>query len=468
MISPSNTPTPSNKSQPNLQQQLLPLISAVSLDASNSLSQVQQLLGWRPVLLVGEGSHRTENFFAVQASLAIQAIDRGCKHIFIELPQLWGAELNQILAGGGSREEIKKFVKDNSYVTWNSGSIVSLLETIFDRNQAGSEGEPIQVHGIDPQVHGADRFLEQIQNGESPENAAKIARFRSTWDVFEGCHRQYAAACMATENWVKTRKDKREDKGENVQDDSEVCRLQRTETQLLKPMKDAAEHGLKLAKELLNSQLLSEELKVVVSAIAQHIKIMRAPIKKSLIMRDICMAKKILEAMPPMPSSGQEAPLAVVLAHNSHVAGGPFGKAGGWFSQGMGTCLQKNLRNKRYGDNPCTVICQASVEGHLARLPKEETSSDGSNWYSHGSMIEGELSTVPNELGAPIAVLSFPLPLGGKGAELANPESSYGKIKIGLFGNKHPKEGLWSYWIRPWLHMDLLFLHRSTTAAALE
>lgn len=449
--SPGSTQSPQNEAR-------LPSVFTVPLEPVDSLSQVQKLVGWRPVLMVGEGSHRTEDFFEVQASLAGQAVERGCKHIFIELPQLWGVELNRILASDGERERIADFVRANYYPTWSSNSIVSLLEKIFDLNQ-NKAGEPIQVHAIDPQARGAARLLKQLINRcRDPKQRSEIQALKDSWISYEKAERRYFAACQATDAEAE------EIGAGGTKNDTRLRRAQETQALCLDAMK-RIEPGCKaLANNLLRKEPLSADLGLVASAIAEHLDIMTAARGQSISRRDRYMARKILDSMPNMPSSRQEAPLAVVLAHNNHVAFGPPLKQGDWYSQGMGTAVREALQGDVYGDNPCTVICQVSAGGKVAYMGKKEIDKASPDGYSHGSMIKGDLSTVPSQMGERVVAMRFPPALVNAGGKEMR---SCGKIQITDFGGKDPRETNYFYSIVPAEHMDLLFLHRRTVPARL-
>ena len=411
-------------------QQFLPLVFKEPREA-DLLGQVQRIAGWRPVLLVGEGSHRTKEFFELQRDITLQAIRGGCRDVFLEVPNFLVSELNQIMA----RNEpgaISGFIKKNFFLTWSGTPIVELLQGIaeFNFKKGLSEGS-VRVHGIDPQARGIVSHLESLQEKHRGSTIANdLNKLMASWKDYSTNEQQYYEA---------------------------LRRQNRTEqaTALLVIRRIRSE-CLGLVRDLQKGEGISVADQQVLQAISTHLEVMAQPIRVGVRKRDEHMAKRIVEAVPDLPTDRAGAPLAVVLAHNSHVSVGPIGKAGGWFSLGTGTHVRKALMNRAgwTGVNPCTVVCQASKSGTLAPFRNEK------NEYAHESMIRGELQGTHSEINADCAVLSF---FPASESSVSPHASSYGATGILQYGSNDPEESRkWVSSIRLPEHMDILVFYSST------
>lgn len=360
MLKPSKTISipPNTQEQPLTlpsRGSALPEFTAYRLNHRDPLRQVQEIVGCRPILLVGEGTHRTNNLFAFQSAMAHLAIERGCRHLFLEVPQLRVTELSEIMKAGGGPKAVEGFIRDNFYPTWSDRTIVQLLVDIDAFNREHPDN-PVYVHGIDPQVTRVERSLAKLSQ-TLPAGAKKddVLRLRAAWEELGEQKNSFS---------------------KSYDDGVSEHEIERRRTSASSVEKTC----LGLIDSLLTRMDLSGTETRLLSAIKNHIEVMTVKEKDKtspdpmINRRDETLAKNIIDPLRPLVRNWQEqaheAPLAVVLAHNTHVSFGPPGEQD-YFSQGMGFLLRRQLREAGLGDNCCTTICQTSASGSLALLPRE-------------------------------------------------------------------------------------------------
>jgi Erythromycin esterase len=323
----------------------------------------------RPILMVGEGSHRSHEFFKVQATVAQQAIERGCRQLCMEVPALFVVELKQVMARGPQdmAEAVRGYIKENPYLTWNDESIVKLLIYIGKHNQSASGAEKIGITGLDPQADNAEARLENIPpvlldsaaEGSWVKTKELYGAFRDTFNQWNNCYSEPLGA-------------KKEELGNE-------CTMH-IET-LLK-------YGEGLDPPVI------ELLQIMLG----HLRVRNVnDANEGMRRRDEEMANRVVNAFNAAPKpSRSDAPRVVVLAHNCHVSlaprydipkpshaasfahdQGPTANTSRRFSDGMGYVVSETLSDKAlFPEGTCTVVLQTSKKTALA-TSKEEGSLTG-------------------------------------------------------------------------------------------
>lgn len=403
------------------------------LSPSSPLTQVQRMAGWRPVLMIGEGSHRTHEFFTLQAQIAEEAISRGCRQLCIEIPQIVGAELNEIVRSGGGREKIGELVATSFYPTLSDRSIVSLIEKVYDHNRSRTK-DLITVHGLDPQAVGVVDRLSACLVTLRGSARADFRELSEAWCRFS----------VEESRYFDILRDRR--------------RSQSSKDAQFEKMQGPRESCEAMACALLKRGDLTVQASGVISAMMTHLDLRSLPMQDSMESRDRMMARRILDALPNVPTvDSLEAPLAVVLAHNAHVSFGPRGEAGGWFSDGMGSYVREELAARGFGDNACTVMCQVSLTGRLGLLPCDPSSMRRKGNVGHPAMIDGELQLLPAQLAGKPVLVRF--------AQQAEGVDSGFELKLRQFGAINPRKSTFTFSIKPEGHMTLLVVHPETGPA---
>lgn len=405
------------------------------LSLEQPLKQMQQIAGWRPVVMVGEGSHRTHEFFAFQAEVAWEAIEMGCQQIFLEVPSLLTDDLRDIIDSGTGREKVKELVANNFYPTWSDSSIVELLQKIYERNQNRSLPS-VTVEGLDPQVRGVEQRL-NLYMGELKSEHQKI---------FSSLSRAYKL-CMANFKSYQTA----------VNTQSAHSSVAETFEELQVSIKGCVSQ----VEPLLQRNDLSPKILKFLGRVHKGLELYTLPQDHSIQERDRLMAMPVVDGVTvrDVARDASTAPQAVVLAHNMHVAFGPPKKDGWSFSEGMGRKIREGLESK-LGGQTCTVICQVTRSGTLARFPSEKGTKDP---YTHDSMIKGAPSAFIAESGDRALLWHFG---NSEAQDSSDPRGDDAGLEVSQFGHADPEESAkYTVQLNPKNHATF-FVVRSNTGAA--
>ncbi len=405
------------------------------LSLENPLNQIQRIAGWRPVVLVGEGSHRTHEFFAFQAKVAWEAIEMGCQRIFLEVPSLFTDDLRDIIDSGAGREKVKQLVANNFYPTWSDSSIVELLQKIYDRNQ-NRNLPSVTVEGLDPQVRGVEQRL-KLYMGELNSEHQEIFRFLS--EAYNLCMAHFKSYQTAL----------------NTQS------AHSSVPETFGKLKESINDFVSLVKPLLERRELPQKIQKFLVRLHEGLDLYTLPQYHSMQRRDWLMAMTVVNAVTGGSGAieASKAPQAVVLAHNGHVAFGPPKKDGWSLSEGMGRAIRRGLDAKLGGQN-CTVICQVSRSGTLARFPTER---DTKSYFTHDSMIKGPPSDLIAERDDRRLLLHFGSNQEQDSSDQHGDDTGW---ELCQFGSRAPEESAeYKLQLNPKKHMSFLVDHPKTMAA---
>ncbi len=430
----------------------------------------------RLILMVGEGSHRSHEFFKVQATVAQQAIERGCRQLCMEVPALFVVELKQVMAGGPQDmgEAVRGYIKENPYLTWNDESIVKLLIYIGKHNQSASVAEQIGITGLDPQADNAEARLGKIPpvlfdsdaQGSWGKTKALYGAFRDAFNEWNKCYSEPLGA------------KKKEALG----------------NECTKHIETLLEHRAYLDAPVIELlQIMRGHLRV------RNVNDANEGMKQ----RDEEMAKRVVDAFnaAPMPSR-RDAPRVVVLAHNCHVSlaprydipkpshaasfahdQGPTANTSRRFSDGMGHLVSERLRNNNlFPEGTCTVVLQTSKKTALA-TSKEEVSPTGLsaspkrfpgapfNAHEHPPLEEYELESIVEVHGGPLVVVDLHCAAKGTATELNRERTTKrngfeGTVTLRSYGSRAPWEDqLPQSNMFPEEHGHFAVVHEETTPA---
>ena len=429
----------------------------------------------RPILMVGDGSHRSHEFFKVQATVARQAIDRGCRQLCMEVPALFVEELKQVMAGGPQdmAGAVRGYIKENPYLTWNDKSIVELLIFIGKHNQSASVAEKIGITGLDPQADNAEARLENIPpilldsdaQGSWVKTKELYGAFRDTFNQWNNCYSEPLGA-------------KKEALG----------------NECTKHIETLLEHSACLDAPVI------ELLQIMLG----HLRVRNVnDANEGMQRRDEEMAKRVVDAFnaAPMPSRS-DAPRVVVLAHNGHVSlaprydipkpshaasfahdQGPTANTWRRFSDGMGHVVSETLSDKAlFPEGTCTVVLQTSKKTALA-TSKEEGSPTGLsaspksvpgtpfNAHEHLQLQGYELESIVEVHGGPLVVVDLHCAAKDTATELnrnkaKNRNGFDGTVTFRSYGGRAPWEDqLPQSNMFPEEHGHFAVVHEETTPA---
>ncbi len=434
----------------------------------------------RPILMVGEGSHRSQEFFNVQATVARQAIERGCRQLCMEVPALFVEELKQVMAEGPDdmAAAVRGYIKENGYLTWNDESIVELLIDIGKHNQSASGAEKIGITGLDPQADNAEARLGKIPPGLLGSDAERswikskelYGAFRDTFEEWKRCYSEpLGAEKKALGN------------------------------ECAKHIETLLEHRSRLDPpeiELLQIMLGHLCVRNVNDA------------NEGMRRRDEEMGNRVIGAFNAAPRpSRSDAPRVVVLAHNGHVSlaprhdipkpapgnfsahnNGPTTDTWRRFSDGMGHVVSERLRNEAlFPEGTCTVVLQTSKKTALDTSKEEGTPSDSSptglsaspkhvpgapfDAYGHLPLQEYELESIVEVHGGQLVVVDLHRAAKDTTTELDRAKAQKrnefeGTVTFRSYGRRAPWENLLPQSnMFPEEHGHFAVVHEETTPA---
>jgi len=133
------------------------------------------------IVLLGESTHGTSEFYRMRASMTKRLIEQcGFTHVAIEAGWAEAEAMDQKVRNAPLKKDHKKLTRFGSWM-WNNAEFLDFLDWLKKHNASGFKSEQVGIYGLD--LYGMDGSMEAIlQHLQTydPQKAAGIQKFYST------------------------------------------------------------------------------------------------------------------------------------------------------------------------------------------------------------------------------------------------------------------------------------------------
>lgn len=275
---------------------------AIPLDRSHGIGQILNLIGDVDVVLIGEASHGTHEFYDLRAHLTRALIaSRGFNIVAVEADWPDAYRANRWVKGQGSDgtadEALSDFVRFPTWM-WRNRVTVQFLEWLRHYNRVEPGQREAGFYGLDlyslhRSIDAVVRYLQRID----PLAADRARERYACFDLFGSDPQFYGHATTL---------------GRETSCEREVI------TQLVELQRSAADYASRDGRVAADEYFSAAQNARVVSDAEQYYRVMYASGRESWNLRDRHMMAT-LEAVMTHARSVSGAAKAVVWAHNSHL-----------------------------------------------------------------------------------------------------------------------------------------------------
>lgn len=188
---PVEKQTPQIKSPPNLEDTIVN--SMVPLRSEGDLDLLVQSIKGKRVVMLGEATHGTEDFYKLRSEISRQLIkDHGFKFIAVEGDWPDAYRLNKYIHTGEGENAQKVLMRNHRWPTWMwaNEEIVQLAEWMRGRG-AGFYG--LDVYSLFESIDEVVNYLKKFD----PDLALEISNRYACFDPFEGNEISYARSLIS-------------------------------------------------------------------------------------------------------------------------------------------------------------------------------------------------------------------------------------------------------------------------------
>ncbi|KAB7705316.1 erythromycin esterase family protein [Bacillus aerolatus] len=179
---------------------------AIPFDTNEDLTKITEEIGEAKIVLLGEASHGTSEFYSVRAALSKRLIEeKGFSVIAVEGDWPSAQHVNRYIKGYGeekkeARDVLKAFNRWPAWM-WANEEIAAFIEWLRSYNKKSSTEQKVGFYGID--IYSLWESMEEVLQYLSREKSAGVdlALARKAFSCFEPFNRQPENYAISTLNF---------------------------------------------------------------------------------------------------------------------------------------------------------------------------------------------------------------------------------------------------------------------------